>query len=341
MTDDRAALLATDVERIPGVLRRIAAVSAQERAEREAAPGSAPGSAPGGVLLGAGRIVLTGLGSSRFAALQVAPIIRLAGRDVVVEHASAARPMPLGPGDLLVGISASGSTPETVAAVGRARAAGAAALAITDRAGSPLADAAAVAVDLGAGTEASGVSCVTYPATVASLLGVAAAFGAPIDVAGTLGAAADALDELLGTRAAWLHAAAAALDAAGPIHVIADAGSIGTAEQAALMFREGPRLDADATDAGDWLHVGIYTALPGYRAMLLGGTTYDAEIAATIARRRGTFVACGGAITGAAATVRYPQMAEHDPWVRSLVEPAVATLIAAELWARAQGSELV
>lgn len=100
------------------------------------------------------------------------------------------------------------------------------------------------------------------------------------------------------------------------------------------MFREGPRLAADATDAGDWLHVGIYTALPGYRALLLAGTAYDGALASVIADRGGRFVCVGEAVPGAAASVVLPPGVASDPVVRALVEPLVATILAAELWRR-------
>ena len=41
--------------------------------------------------------------------------------------------------------------------------------------------------------------------------------------------------------------------------------------QAALMLREAPRLPASAHDTGDWLHTGVYLALPGHRALLFAG----------------------------------------------------------------------
>jgi glucosamine--fructose-6-phosphate aminotransferase (isomerizing) len=331
---DRAALLAADVERVPSLFR---------------APGAAAGpgaSGPGAVRQRAAgprserprRVVLTGLGSSRFAALAVAPLFREAGLETLVEHASEARPVAVGRGTLVVAISASGRTPETIAALLRARDMGASTLAVTNRSASPLAEAAAAALDLAAGVELSGVSAVTYVATVAALIGLAASLGAPVNLPGLLADAAGAADELLAGRGAWLAPAADALDGSDGIHVIADAGALGAAEQAALLFRECPRLVADATDAGDWLHVGIYAALPGYRALLLGGTAYDAELASVITGRGGRLVGCGSPVLGAAATIPLPDGAGANRWVRALVEPLVPTLLAAELWSRVRAT---
>jgi len=63
-----------------------------------------------------GRTVFVGMGSSRFAALPVAAMLRANGRDVVVERASAVAVAPAALGTLAVAISASGTTPETLAA---------------------------------------------------------------------------------------------------------------------------------------------------------------------------------------------------------------------------------
>ena len=37
------------------------------------------------------------------------------------------------------------------------------------------------------------------------------------------------------------------------------------------MLREAPRIAAHAFDTGDWLHVGLYTLLPGDPVLLFSG----------------------------------------------------------------------
>jgi fructoselysine-6-P-deglycase FrlB-like protein len=328
---DRPTLLVADLSRIPAILRAHASAGPPDL-------GAAAGPEPPGELR---RIVLTGLGSSRFAALLVAPALRDAGLDVVVEHASSSRPAPVGAGTLVVAISSSGRTPETIVAARRARAAGARVLAITNRPAAPLAEAATATLPLGVGEEASGVASATYAATVAALVRLVSALGADVDAPHVLAGAADAADEVLAGRGAWLGTATDLLDGGPPIHVIADAAALGTAEQTALLLREGPRLDADATDAGDWLHVGIYTALPGYRAILLAGTPYDAELIRTIHDRGGRTVAvCGrGSAPAADLEVPLPASVMRDPLTRALVEPLVTSSLAAALWLRAKAAD--
>lgn len=328
---DRAHLLVADLERIPAILRALAMAEVPGFLLRAGVPA-------------ASRIVLTGLGSSRFAALAVQPTIQAAGLHVVVEHASTSQPIPVGPGVLVVAISNSGWTAETVAAATRARTEGARVIGITNDPGSPLAAAADEILPLAAGMEASGVASATYVATVAALVRLSASLLVGIDAPRVITSAADAAGQVLASRGSWLAAAADHLDSGAPIHVLADAAALGTAEQAALLFREGPRLDADATDSGEWLHAGIYTALPGYRAVLLAGTPYDDELIATIQRRGGRIISIGQARAGAAEIadigVPLPAVAMADVLVRALVEPIVTTALAAELWRRARGSDI-
>ena len=84
-----------------------------------------------------------------------------------------------------------------------------------------------------------------------------------------------------------LEAMADALDGAPSIDVLADASLLGVAEQAALMLREAPRLPAHAFETGDWLHTGVYLALPGHRVVLLEGSPADDEVVRTVERRAG------------------------------------------------------
>jgi len=326
---DRAHLLVADLERIPAILRALAIAEVPGFLVRAGVP------APS-------HVVLTGLGSSRFAALAVQPTMQAAGLHVVVEHASTSQPVPVGPGVLVVAVSSSGRTAETVAAATRARIARAHVIGVTNDQVSPLAAAADEIYPLAAGVEASGVASATYAATVAALVRLAATLVVGIDARGVLAGAADAADQALASRSSWLTAAADTLDGGTPIHVLADAAALGTAEQAALLFREAPRLDADATDSGDWLHTGIYTALPGYRAVLLAGTPYDDELIATIQRRGGRIISIGQTRAGMAEIadigVPLPADALADVLVRALVEPVVTTALAAELWRRARGS---
>jgi len=269
-----------------------------------------------------GRIVFIGMGSSRFAALPVAGMLRATGRDVAVERASTTEGTPAGPGTLAIAISASGSTPETVAALARHRDGGSQTVAITNTDGSPLAAVADREIALRAGEEMGGVACRTFQHTIAVLLALVDADRA----AAAARRGADATEQLLEQRPTWLPAAREVLGA-GPVFVIAPQERISSAEQGALMFREGPRVEAGACETGDWLHVDVYlTKALDYRALLFAGSRFDAEVRRWIDARSGRVVCVG------ADGIRYP--ADDDPDVALLTEVLVSELVAADVWRR-------
>jgi fructoselysine-6-P-deglycase FrlB-like protein len=341
---DRPALFRADVLAGPATLAALL--------DAAAAPGGwfAPLDAAAPALDRVRRVAITGMGSSRFAALSAAPFLRERGLPTDVELASTSRPIGPAADLLVVVISSSGGTPEAVAAARRHRGRSALVVALTNRPDSPLAGAADVVLPLLAGEETAGIACRTYAATVAALLLVAgwvAAF-APEEVRSATPAssrldpddlrrALPVMRELLDGGDAWLPWAVDLIDGAPAIHVLGGGGRFGSVEQAALMLREAPRLPAVAFDAGDWLHVGLYTALPGLRAILFAGTPYDAELAETIRGRGGELLAIGHRVEGAALSLEYP--GADDPVSAALVETTLVELLAAELWDRATAED--
>lgn len=277
------------------------------------------------------RFLFVGMGSSRYAALAAAARLRAAGLDAHVELASTGLPARPKPGTLVVAISASGETPETVEAAVRHRGAGRV-VAVTNEPGSALARAAEATLPLLAGEEQGGIACRTFQATVAVLLLLAGrVLGEPS--AARLRPAVAAVAALQEARDGWV-APALELLGGGPLDVVAPAERLSSAEQAALMLREAPRIRAAARETGDWLHVDVYlTRPPGYRAILLPGSRFDAGFAEWMERRGCAFVAIGTRAPGAALTVGYP--GAGDPDVALLAETSAVELLAAELWRRA------
>lgn len=275
-------------------------------------------------------VVLTGMGSSRYAALTAAARLRAAGIAAVVEYASTDAPTRPGPGVLAIGISATGNSAETVAALeahhGTSRT-----VAITNADdGGKLGQAADLTVPLHAGTEAGGVACKTFQATLAILLLAAGADRA------TLERAATAQQALLDARDTWLDPLLSLLGEADThtVYALAPASRISSAEQSALMLREGPRIPADATETGDWSHVDVYLSkYPNYTALLFPGSPYDAEALDEWLRpRNAKYVAIGQPAAGAALHIPFPHA--DDPLVASLVDVTVAELAAATWWRR-------
>ena len=275
---------------------------------------------------GVNRVRFIGMGSSRFAALPIASMLRALGVDAAAERSSMFAGTPEGGDVLAVCISAGGETPETIEHAERHR--GVSRLvAVTNKPGSTLAGVADVVLPLDAGEERGGVACRTYQASLAVLILLAGHLGAELP---DLLPAVDAARTIRDGRDAWLDRTLDVLG--GELAVVAPEERISSAEQGALLFREGPRIPADACETGDWAHVDVYlTRRPGYRALLFAGSRSDAVFAEWMRRRGAAFVAVGGDVEGAAVTIEHG--ATH-PLCSLLVETTVAELVAAELWRR-------
>jgi glutamine---fructose-6-phosphate transaminase (isomerizing) len=287
------------------------------------------------------RLLFTGMGSSRFAALDVAAELRRSGIDAHVEVASAGRPIPAAADLVLFAVSSSGRTPEVVAAVRRHRGTSFV-VGVTNRPHEPVGAEADVCLPLLAGEETGGIACRTYAATLAVLGLAAERLMVASDTAGTplpahLRDAVRMGRELRATAGQWLRDAAGVLDRADEIHVVGDGAAAGGLEQAALMLREAPRLRALPVDAGDWLHVALYTMLPGARALLLAGTPYDDEVVRTVTGRGGRAVVIGGTVQGAAACAQIPGLEALPSLARTIVLAGAVELLAAELWEATTG----
>jgi fructoselysine-6-P-deglycase FrlB-like protein len=311
------ATLLTDLERKPESLERLAGALADPEA-LEAIP------------LHPRRIMLTGMGSSRFAAEVTAMRLRAAGLDAVAEPASAAIGWAPGPDLLVLAISATGGSVETLAALERY--AGARIVAITERPDSALGRAADGIVELHAGLEVSGVACRTFQHTLLVLRAIEARLtGVAHDTRGLCRRVATATADLLDRRDAWLPQVAEALDGPDGVYVLAPAERSSSAAQSALMIREGPRRAATGCETGDWSHVDVYlTKTLDYRALLLTGSRWDDQALDWLRKRGSTFVAVGAGIEGATAVVRYTD--DDDPEVALVTETLVAELVAARWW---------
>jgi fructoselysine-6-P-deglycase FrlB-like protein len=311
MADLRPQLFATDVGDQPRVLAApAAALEAVEPLVRRAR-----------------RVLFLGMGSSRFAALDAAARLRAQGVDAVAEIASTGLPQPPAADTLAIAISATGGSAETVAAMRRHRGTSVV-VGVTSRPASPVGQEADACLEIAADGP-SGVACASYRSTV-RLLGLLCDLvtGERASFADAAAAAAAVLE----SRLAWLPRAVEILSG-GPVHVLAPAQRIGSAEQSALMLREVPRVPAYACETGDWSHVDVYlTKRPGYRALLLPGSAYEGEVMDWAAKRGFPVVVAGGRVPGSALDIELP--GAEDARVRPLVETLVAELVAAELWAQ-------
>jgi glutamine---fructose-6-phosphate transaminase (isomerizing) len=315
---DRVAALRADLDRAPAVLGAVIEAYAG---------GDSPFAGLANRLEGR-RLVFSGLGSSRYAALTAESLLRSRGRSAWSEYASSGQPTAATRDLALIAISASGRTADVVEAAHRHRGTSLV-VAITNDPGSPLAREADAVLPLLAGTETAGISTLTYRATLA-VLGLVA--GIRIDrLRGTV----DRLAELADSLATGIAAAADLLDGAPAIDILADAAALGTAEQGALMLREAPRLPAHAGETGDWLHTSVYLAWPGHLAVLYAGATADGDVVATIVRRGGQVVAVGAPIPEASVIIETGRREADGPFERAILESLVADRLALALWDRA------
>jgi len=316
---DPQAFLA-DVEAVPHTLRRLAAALDA---------GELPLARIGRTW---DRVLLLGMGSSAYAAGVAAARLRAQGVAAVAELASSALLPPANPEMLVVAVSASGGSAETLAAVhdylGTSTV-----VAVTEDLDSALAADADLALPLLAGAEPGGVASRSYRHTLALLLALGEQLrpGTAPQMARTCRRAATATEHLLSSRGWWLPAVADALDGPDGSWVVAPAARLASAQQSALMLREGPRRAATACESGDWSHVDVYlTKTLDYRMLLMPGSRWDSELLTWTGQRACTVVAVGAQAAGAAWTVTYPGQDSAD--VALLTETTVAELVAYRWW---------
>lgn len=293
------------------------------------------------------RILLTGMGSSWFAAQVAALRLRRRGITAVAEIASAEHTWPVADDLAVVAISASGGSTETLDLVRALDGARVTALTNTDASalrdlvvGAAAAGGSGATVDLLAGPERSGVACRSELHTLIALLALEEQLaGVDLELARACRAAAAAVEHLLGSREAWLPRVAERLAGPQGTWLVAPADRISSALQGALMLREVPRRQADGCETGDWSHVDVYlTKTLDYRALVFPGSRYDAE-AARWMRERGTVAVAVHAddqpgFDAAEVTVTYP--GGGHPLTPLLVETTVAELVAAHWYAHAE-----
>ncbi|MGN9838658.1 SIS domain-containing protein [Nonomuraea sp. H19] len=281
---------------------------------------------------GISRVLFLGMGSSRYAAGVAALRLRAAGVDAYADYASAAATYPSSKDTLVVPISATGASRETLDAVERHAGGPSVVAALTNAPGSPLAEAADLVIDMRAGEERGGVACRTFQHTLALLLALEARLtGAETGVPALIRRSAEATADLLDRRDEWLPLVMELLDGPHGVYTIAPAERLSSAEQSALMFREGPRRPADACESGDWSHVDVYlTKTLDYRALLFPGSRYDAQAMDWVRQRGSTVVTVGPEVKDATAAIRYAF--DDEPDVALLTETLVAELVAAYWW---------
>jgi glucosamine 6-phosphate synthetase-like amidotransferase/phosphosugar isomerase protein len=311
---------AADLLRKPDVLRALAATLADENPWADAVPANTE------------RVVLFGMGSSAYAGGVAAARMRSRGVVAVSELASSQHLPTWGEGTLVVATSASGGSVETLDALSRLPAS-LPTVALTNMAESAIVDACDISIALHAEPEVGGVACRSYQHTLALLMALEChlAGASTSGLAAALSRVADATAHLLESESAWLPEVSGLLLGPSGTHLVAPAERFCSAQQGALMLREGPRRPAVGCETGDWSHVDVYlTKTTDYRLLVFAGSPWEDQLAEWTTSRGSTVVGVGGEVPGARYTLRYPGDGDDD--VRLLTEVLVPELVAARAW---------
>ncbi|MGZ4700385.1 MAG: SIS domain-containing protein [Ilumatobacteraceae bacterium] len=279
--------------------------------------------------LGEGPVVLTGMGSSWFAADIAARRLRRHGIVAVADLASVEATIPPSPDLTVIGISASGRSAETLALLGAHHGTSRTIALTNDTSTSMPTD---HEVLMHAGVERGGVACRTYLHSLVALLALEERLaGVDLRLDERVRRTAAAIAYLLDRRDGWMPPVIDSIEGTEGLWLLAPAERLGSALQGALMVREGPRRPADGCETGDWNHVDVYlTKTLDYRAVLFAGSRFDADALRWMLDRHSHVVTIGAEPAGASATVRYPS--DDDPIVSLLTEALVAELLAAHWW---------
>ena len=239
------------------------------------------------------------------------------------------------PGGLCLAISQSGGSPDLVRTLEAAAAGGARTLALTNVAGSPLAQAAQWVLPLDAGPETSVAATKSYIASLAAVARIVALWSNDRALHEALERLPDALVEAW--EADWTPLVGALADARG-LFVIGRGYGFGIAQEAALKFKETCGLHAEAFSAaevrhGPWALVGPDLPLLVFRQSDETAAGIDSLIEDALTR--GATVLVAGGRDGAA--IGLPVGSDHPA-----VEPILAIQSfyrAVEALARARGHD--
>lgn len=309
--------LRRDIVGVADALRRFAA-------ERPSASRLVDGLAPA-------RVVIGGMGSSGFAADDAARWLRHYGIDARSERPSTSAPGTPTTDTLYVAVSASGRTPETMAAFDRHHGTSRT-LAVTQHADSPLGAAADHLLVLPPTPGESGTAVGQFQLVVAAMqLLQQAVVGVDLATHTAWERAADSLDALVDSATSSIPAVADMFTDC-PVFAVADQTRLASARQTALLIREVARSVADASDFADWAHSDVYlSARPGYAALAFGTSAWAGEFVRWMGARHRPVVCVGVPLDGLApaASIRFAD--DHVPAVSALVEVTVGELLAGAL----------
>ncbi|MEY2634863.1 MAG: hypothetical protein RIS75_803 [Actinomycetota bacterium] len=276
------------------------------------------------------RIVFLGMGSSHFANQTMSNLLNQYEVSSLAVLASAQKLPQLDAGSIVIAVSASGNSVETLAALDLVPA-GVTKIALTNNVESKIASMVDHVIDLKAGVETGGVAVLTYLATLVALLRLVqkrTEFDFPTD---SVNKAIVALKEIFSNQSTWLPNLEKLAVSPDGTFLAAPLERFCSASQTALMMREGPRVLAVACETGDWSHIDVYlTKTKDYRLVVFPGSSWESQMLDWTTQRKSTVISLGQDLEDAALNIRYPH--DDDEFVRLLVETTFVEILAAHLW---------
>ena len=217
-------------------------------------------------------------------------------------------------GCLFIALSQSGRSPDLLAAVAAAKAAGATILALCNSPDAPLIAAADLVIELRAGVETSVAATKSFLATLAALIRLVAAWRQDAQLESSLDALPAQMDR---SWALDWSAALAPLESAAHLYVVGRGLGLGAAQETALKCKETCGLHAEAFSSAELRH-GPYALLgEGFPALLLAQPDATqpgvAALGAELARRGVPVVIAGAHSDGAVMLPTVPAIAEIAP----------------------------
>lgn len=165
-----------------------------------------------------------------------------------------------------IAISQSGKSPDIVGMAQSARRSGATTIAITNTAGSPLAEASDFTIDLHAGVEKSVAATKTFVTSVVAGLALLARWSGDADIARAVAALPDSLAAAVACD--WSEMVGA-LDGHNALYVLGRGPGFAIANEAALKFKETCNIQAESYSAAEVMHGPVAIVTPGYPVLAL------------------------------------------------------------------------
>jgi len=218
-------------------------------------------------------------------------------------------------GTVMLAISQSGASPDLLAVVSSARAAGARIVAMVNAETSPLAQQADDLIPLHAGPERSVAATKSYIASLAAIVQLVASWSGD----GTLAAALAQAPELLAR--AWeldWSAAVTRLTAANDLYVIGRGLGLAIAQEAALKFKETCGLHAEAVSAAELRHGPMALVHAGFPLLMF---TQNDESRAGVGQLAGELAAQRADVLLAGASVAHTTELPTPSGAHPVIEP--------------------